>query len=183
MAGLIEEQMMPSGAMGAQQGMPSGGGQMMPQGGMSMGEDPMAMGEEDGPDENDPAFQTALQYAMSALYENGAARQVAEALKSAPDVVQGLSETAYEMTATVDERTEGQVPDEMIMPLGMHILQEVTDIATAAGVQVQPSDVAEAFKQMILRFLGEQGVDTTQLQQAMDQVDSQEFNRMAQQEA
>ena len=32
---------------------------------------------------------------------------------------------------------------------------------------------------MILRFLGEQGVDTTQLQQAMDQVDPEEFNRMA----
>jgi hypothetical protein len=32
---------------------------------------------------------------------------------------------------------------------------------------------------MILRYLGEQGVDTTQLQQAMDQVDPEEFNRMA----
>jgi hypothetical protein len=27
--------------------------------------------------------------------------------------------------------------------------------------------------------LGEQGMDTTQLQQAMDQVDPEEFNRMA----
>jgi hypothetical protein len=32
---------------------------------------------------------------------------------------------------------------------------------------------------MILRFLGEQGVDTTQLQQAMDQVDPEEFNQAA----
>jgi hypothetical protein len=32
---------------------------------------------------------------------------------------------------------------------------------------------------MILRYLGEQGVDTTQLQQAMDQVDPAEFDAMA----
>jgi hypothetical protein len=174
MAGLIQQQMqrpeemMPPPAAAA--GMPMGA-EMAP--GMEGGE---------GPDDSDPAFQAALKLAMQALYENGGAEGVAESLQAAPGA-DGLANVAYEMTATVDERTDGQVPDELIVPLGMQILQEVTDIGMAAGIKIQPADVAEAFKQMILRFLSEQGLDVSQLGQAMNQVDPQEFNKLAQQEA
>lgn len=177
MAGLIQDQMAPQ-----QQPMPEQG--MPPQEAMPA-EDPMAAGmeeEEDDEalaDESDPAFQSAIKMAMQALYEAKAAKGVAESLKAAPDPVQGLADTAYEMTSIVDERTDGSVPDELIVPLGMAILGEVVEIGTAAGVQYQPADIAQAFKTMLLRFLGEQGMDTTQLQQAMDQVDPQEFNKMA----
>jgi hypothetical protein len=151
---------------------------------MPMGEDPMAMEEGDEPeaDERDPAFQAALEMAMQALYGNKAAKGVAESLRAAPDPVAGLADTAYEMTSIVDERTDGQVPDELLVPLGMKVLEEVVEIGTAAGIEYQPADVAQAFKSMVLRFLGEQGVDTSQLQQAMDQVDPQEFNKLAQAE-
>jgi hypothetical protein len=93
--------------------------------------------------------------------------------------VEGLANTAYEITSIVDERTQGQVPDELFALLATKILQEVADIGGAAGMDYKPADVATALKQMILRYLGEQGMDTTQLQQAMDQVDPEEFNRMA----
>lgn len=177
MAGLIQEQMQP----GA--GMPPGGAPVEDPSMQDPAADPMAMaeeGEEEGadPDTNQP-FQMALQYAMEALYGNEAAKDVAQALKAAPDPVEGLANTAYEMTSVVDERTDGQVPDELIIPLAMQILEEVVEIAEAAGVQIQPSDVAQAFKQMLLRFLAEQGMDTTQLQQAMDQVDPEAFNQAA----
>lgn len=134
---------------------------------------------EDSVDENDPAFGAAMELAMKALYEGGAAKDVAAQLKSSPSTVEGLANVAYEMTSVVDERTDGQVPDELIVILGASILQEVADIAEAAGMKPSAQDVAEAFKQMLLRFLGEQGVDTTQLQQAMDEVDPAAFNQVA----
>jgi hypothetical protein len=90
-----------------------------------------------------------------------------------------LANTAYEIVTIVDERTEGAIPDELLVLFAAKILEEVAEIGEAAGVPMQPSDVALALKQMILRFLGEQGVDTTQLQQAMDQVDPEEFNQAA----
>jgi hypothetical protein len=146
-------------------------------------QDPSMQGEMENEEladtESSEPFQLAMQYAMEALYSNKAATDVAQALKAAPDPVEGLANTAYEMTSVVDERTDGQVPDELIIPLAMQILEEVVEIAEAAGVEFQPSDVAGAFKQMLLRFLGEQGVDTTQLQQAMDQVDPEAFNQAA----
>jgi hypothetical protein len=163
MAGLIQEQMAPEAAQEA-----------LPQ--------PQAMPGEmttDEPDENDPAFQAALSIAMEALYAKKAAKDVAQGLQAAPSVVEGMANTAYEITSVVDERTDGAVPDELIVLLGISILTEVADIAEAVGLDVKPADVAEAFKQMLLRFLGEQGLDTTQLQQALDEVDPAMFEQAA----
>lgn len=140
----------------------------------------MAEGEEAASD--DPNYIQALAFAMDVLYEKEAAKNVAKSLRSAQDPVDALANTAYEITAIVDERTEGRVPDEYFALLATKILEEVADIAEAAGVQIRPADVALALKQMILRYLGEQGIDTTQLQQAMDQVNPEEFNAMAMEE-
>lgn len=167
MAGLIQQQ------MGA---APAAAQEQMP-GGM-----PMGAGEAEGgpePDENNPAFQQALTFAYEALYRNEAAKDVANQLKAAPTLAEGMADVAYNITQVIDERTDGEVPDEMLMPLAMQVLEEVGEIAEAAGLDPQPEDVATSFKTMILRYLGEQGIDTTQLQQAMDQVDPSEFRKLA----
>lgn len=160
MQGLIKQQMAPE-----QEAMPPEAMEEMDEG---EGSDP----------DTDPGYTTALRFAMQALYENGAADGVAQSLRTASDPVEGLANTAYEIVSIVDERTEGAVPDELFALLGTKILEEVADIGEAAGVKYKGSDIALALKTMILRYLGEQGMDTTQLQQAMDQVDPEEFNRM-----
>lgn len=135
---------------------------------------------EEGMDpESNEGFAKATQFAMEALYANKAANDIAKALRTAPDKVEAMANTAYEIVSITDERTDGAVPDELLAAFATFVLEEVAEIAEAAGLEVKPSEVALALKQMILRFLGEQGVDTTQLQQAMDQVDPEEFNRMA----
>lgn len=135
---------------------------------------------EEGMDpESNEGFAKATQFAMEALYANKAANDIAKALRTAPDKVEAMANTAYEIISITDEKTDGAVPDELLAAFATFVLEEVAEIAEAAGLEVKPSEVALALKQMILRFLGEQGVDTTQLQQAMDQVDPEEFNRAA----
>ena len=135
------------------------------------------MGEPKGVDENNPAFVQALKFAMSVLYEQDAADDVAKQLKAGQDKVEALSNIAYDLTTTVDEKTEGQVPDELTALLSMAILKEVIDIAEALKMGVTPKDAADAFKQMLLRYLGENGVDTSQLQQSMDKIDPKVFEQ------
>lgn len=169
MQGLIRDQM-------PQQAMPEEQGAAMPQ----------AMPEEQGEQMEDPnanpAYVEALRFAMQALYENGAAEGVAKSLRLASDPVEGMANTAYEIVSIVEDRTDGAVPDELLVLLATRILEEVADIAEAAGIEVRGSTVAMALKQMILRYLGEQGMDTTQLAQAMDQVDPSEFDRIAEEQ-
>lgn len=166
MAGLIQQQM---------QGPAQPQGQM-PQEGMP--EDAMDM--EGGPDEEtDPAYAQALELAMQALYKNGAAEDIANTITKAQDVTQTLADTAYEICSIVDERTNGTIPDELIGVLASHILEEVSDIAEAAGLELTGAEVGGAMKLMILRFVGEQGMDTTQLEAAMNEVDPAEFDQIA----
>lgn len=143
-------------------------------------QEPMA---DDGPDpDTDPGYQQAMMLAMKALYEGEAAKDVAKTLKGSQNLVDALANTAYDIVSIVDERTDGAIPDELLVLFATRVLEEVAEIADAAGLDPQPRDVAEALKQMILRYLGEQGVDTSQLQQAMDQVNPDDFNKLAQDE-
>ena len=132
-----------------------------------------------GANEDNPQFVQAMRYALQVLYEKGAAKDVAEQVRAGKDKVESMANIAYEITSTVDERTEGKVPRELIGLLAMAILKEVTDIASAAKVDMSPVDAANAFKMMLLRYLGENGVNTSQLQQAMDQVDPSVFTQGA----
>lgn len=176
MEGLIKQQMDSALGQGA---APAKAEQMPPQAGQMPPEKMKDMGPEPDPD-TDPGYNQAVQFAMEVMYGQKAAKQIATGLKNSVDKVEGMANTAYDIVSIVDERTEGAIPDELLAAFATFVLEEVAEIADAAGLEVKPSDVALALKQMILRFLGEQGVDTTQLQQAMDQVDPEEFNRMAQ---
>ncbi len=129
-------------------------------------------------DESHPAFEAAVQLAHTALYEQGSADEIHNMLISSDDPVSQMADIAYQMTEIADERTEGQVPDELIILLAANMLNEVADIATASGVELRPADLANAMKQMILRYVGEMGHDTRQLQAAMDAIPPEEFDRM-----
>lgn len=170
MAGLIKDQM--AGGAAAAPAPEAAPEEQMPQGQMPAGgEDAEEL------DERNPEFIQAMKYALQVLYEKGAAGDIAKQLRSSQDKQDALANIAYEITSVVDERTDGKVPREMIALLAMAILNEVVDIGEAAKMDITPEDAAGAFKAMLLRFLGENGVDTTQLQQSMDQVDPAVFTQ------
>jgi hypothetical protein len=169
-AGLISEQMQGAG------GMPAG---QMPPDPMAGQMSPDMMGEEQEANPDDPNFDDAVEYLNEVLYGQAAAKDISSQLKSAPDLAAGLSDVAYNITSILDEKTDGNVPDEMLVPLAMKVLEEVVEIAEATGLDPQPEDIATAFKQMILRYLQEQGLDTTQLDEAMNQVDPSVFRKVA----
>ncbi len=166
MAGLIQQQMTGGAPTSEQENAAA----------MDVANDDMAE-----PNEQDPNFQAALELAMKALYADGAAKDVATQLKAAGSKVDGMADVAYEITSVVDERTQGSIPDELLVAFAMRVLEEVVEIGEAAGLDPQPEEVAQAFQQMILRYLNENGVDTSQLQQAMSQVDPNLFRQAAQQ--
>lgn len=150
---------------------------------MPMGMEPVDGMQQESAGEEDPKFQAALKFAMSAMYDGKGSDAIATVLTKSDDKVQALADTTYNILSVVEERTQGAVPDDLLALLAVNVLEEVADIGIAAGVELTGADVATALKQMILRFVGEQGYDTTELQQAMDQVDPAMFEQMAAQEA
>jgi hypothetical protein len=134
------------------------------------------------PAEGGSAYDQAMGLVREALYSKEAARDVAKAMKVAGDPAQGLADTAYEMVTIADEGTQGQVPDEELVSLATEVLGEVADIATAAGIEVKGATIAKAMQMMLVRYVTEQGLDPTQLQQAMAQVNPDELGAKLDQE-
>ena len=137
--------------------------------------------EEEGPDD-DPMLDAAIDYVKRALYETGSADGVSETLKKSRQPVEDMATMAYELVSMADEKTEGQIPDELLMTLAVTVLTEVSEIAEASGVKLQPSDLASALKIMTLRFVGEMGHDTRTLQEAFNQVSPEQINQLAAEE-
>lgn len=121
------------------------------------------------------AYDAGMNIVRKSLYGAEAARDMAKALRSARDPAEGLASAAYEMVSIADEATEGAIPDERLVEFATEVLGEVADIATAAGVKIRGAVIAKAMQMMLVRYVTEQGMDPSQLQAAMAQVDPEKL--------
>jgi hypothetical protein len=130
-----------------------------------------------------PAYEQGMAFVRESLYGAKAAKDVAKSLRAASDPARALADTAYEMVTIADEATNGAIPDEELVAFATEVLGEVADIAEAAGLRIRGATIAKAVQMMLVRYVTEQGMDPTQLQQAMAQVDTEavgrELERMA----
>lgn len=139
--------------------------------------------EGEQPTQGGDALQRAMAVVHKSLYGAEAARDVAKAMKAASDPAEGLAMTAYEMVSIADEATNGEIPDEELIGFASEVLGEVADIANAAGVPVGGAQIAKAVQLMLIRFVTEQGIDPSQLQQAMAAVPPEQVGAMLEQGA
>lgn len=165
----IADQMMQDPA--AQAGVPSG--QQPP-----AGQQGPAPSPEGGSPEADENFVKAVNFARKQLYEKGAGEAIHQLVKKGGKSVDRLATMAYDLTSKADQVTNGMVLDENLIALGMYILGEILEIAEASGAQIDDADIASAFKQMLVRYLQEQGVDTSQLQEAFSKISADDFRKI-----
>jgi hypothetical protein len=121
------------------------------------------------------AYDAGMDIVRKSLYGAEAARDMAKALQAAGDPAEGLASAAYEMVTIADEATEGGIPDERLVEFATEVLGEVADIADAAGIKVKGVTIAKAMQMMLVRYVTEQGLDPSQLQAAMAQVDPEKL--------
>lgn len=151
-------------------------------------DEPMPAGAEMGAEGDDdvdadldnPQFKKAVQMAQRSLYEKGAAEKLAQTLLEAPSIAEGLADASYNMLQMVDDMTDGSVPDELFMMLGITLMGEVCDIAAAAGKPPQPRDIAQAMQQLMLHVVEDSGGDTSQLREVMASIPADTIDKMAQ---
>lgn len=141
---------------------------------------------DDGPDADvdHPAYQAALKFVAEALYRGGAAESIAVQLKKGSDRVGALAEVCYEIMTVAAEKLEGQLPEELYLMLAATILEELSEIAEAAGIEYTDANLAEVLKRNLTRYLAEIGVEPEKVQQleaAMNQVTPETFDKLASQ--
>lgn len=126
-----------------------------------------------------PAYRKARELMLSKLYEEGAAKGVAQAIRQAQSAVQGIVDQSMSLGQVMDDVTQGSVPDDLVMSFMLDITQEVVDIATASGIQVQPADMAQAVQEVLAQTIEAFGGDASQVRQEMGGMDPNEVGAAA----
>lgn len=139
-------------------------------------EDPQAESEEVNLD--DPAYKAALKEARSRLYSKEVAEGLAKSLLYAPDVATGIADQTKALLEATDQLTEGTVPDELYMMLGIELMGDVAEMAEAAGLSVTGTDLVKAMRQFMLGVIEDLGGDVNDLNAAMSQIDPQQAGGM-----
>lgn len=89
--------------------------------------------------------------------KSGLMEQIADAMSSAKDLPQSLADAAYDLVASIDEKTGGGLPDEDLASAAAETLGLIAEVAEAAGQQITGREISSATKLMISRFMEESG--------------------------
>lgn len=144
---------------------PQAGNQMAAE--PQMEEQPQAQAQTEQEESASPQYESAIKTVYTLLYEKGAGRDAIDAMSNAANKPEAMANMAYEL-AQVAAENEDSFPEDDLTLLATSVLAEVGDIAEAAGIEVTAADISSAFKVMVLRMLGELGLDTTELEKAMN---------------
>lgn len=134
-----------------------------------------AEGVEDLTPEEEQQLEAFMQEVQRGLYENEAAMDVARSLRAAEAVPTQLATLAYDMTAVVDEKTQGALDEDLIVAAGLSVLGEIVEVAEAAGVKIGGRDIALATRIMLQRLAEEAGADPAELTAAFNTVNPDEL--------
>lgn len=134
---------------------------------------------EGGEQRESPEYLKARELMLSKLYEEGAAEGIANAMASAPDVVQGIVDQSMTLADVMEQATQGSVPDEEVMSFVIDIVQEVVDIAQGSGIQVSNGQIASAVREVLAQVVENLGGDSTSIRQEMGQMDPEQVGAEA----
>jgi hypothetical protein len=147
--------------------------EMTPKEAMVAGSDPDDMGDE--------ALTKAIEFVGKRLYEANMSTEIAKAFDGSttaqPKIIASI---AYRLAQAADTNTGGEIREENLSVLGILTLNEVITVADAAGMPIDGATASKAMQEMILTYAEDNGLDTTELAQAMGQVDDNEMDMVAQ---
>lgn len=82
------------------------------------------------------------------LYSQPTSDKIVKILQSAPDPVQGMASAAILVLSAMNDAAKGKIPPEVAPQLRMVLLEDLAELADAAGIDV-PEGTIEAAAQMM----------------------------------
>lgn len=140
-------------------------------------EQPQGM-EQDTPIEQDQAYQEGTKFVNDELYGGQTGDDIARAIEGNKNPEDILAFLTLQLVVKADEVTGGNMAEENYIPFAADVLEEVAEVAEAAGVEVDEVMIGNIFKKMIINWLKDNGVDTTQIEQSMSQISDEDYKQV-----
>ena len=124
------------------------------------------------PPELEKHYQQAVKNGLRVMFGKGVREQTMEFMESGDDVPQAMADGIYSVVVYLFNQSNGTMPPQILIPVGVELLAHAVDVAKKAGIDVPDSDVAEGMGQFIQAVLTASGVGPEQMQQLVAGMDS-----------
>jgi len=150
---------------------------------MEAGAPPQA-GQDDLPTNATPEeqaiYEKVVLSAQKILYDKEANKWVMKMLSTGVKPSEAVSSVVALLIKEIDDRNNGAIPETVILPAAMEIMDFVAELAETAGLFELTADMADEATKMLVTNLGEHyGVNPEEIQQFLMQIPPDQFKAAA----
>lgn len=124
------------------------------------------------PKELQKAYDAGVRNGLLVLFSRGAREEAITMLERSDDVAQALADGVFSTVVLLHKQSNGTMPPEIMIPVGMELIGHCFDVGQQAGVNIDQNDVAEAMGRFVEAMLKAAGVDPQKMQQMVSGMDS-----------
>lgn len=142
-------------------------------------EAPEALQDEEGPitdseatPEEQQEFDRAMVFIGRILYDQEGLVEFVAQIREADDPARELATVAMTVMKAADQRTQGLIPETMLVPIATETLGLIAEGAIKAGVPLDGAAVAQAAQYMVEDFMQEFGASPDEVEQLRSMIDT-----------
>jgi hypothetical protein len=168
-----------------QEGLPQDA-QVQPQGGQAPAAGAEMPGQDQATPEEQEQYERVVLAASEVLYNEKTSGPILQMLQEgADDPAQAIGQVAVMVLAQLDDKSNGTIPEMVIVPAAAEIVELVAELGQAQGLFQVDEAILNRAGQVMMIGVGEQyGIDPQEIQALMESMDPAEVEQMrAQQDA
>lgn len=127
--------------------------------------------QNEGGEETDPEWEKAELLLKKVLFEGDGMKNIVSDVMKGQDGASAIAKGVLGLMRAIDQRTQGQIPEDYLMPLATEAMAYVAEGVEAAGRDVPSEELAMAMKQMLFEHLVEFGSDPNVVKAQIEKVD------------
>ena len=112
-------------------------------------------GGEAASDEEQTAFDEAVNAIGKVIYDEEGSKQILEMVRAAADPLSGIADAAVMLVENEDQRQDGAIPDTMIIPIAADIAERVAEIVNESGLAQVDEQALQAIGQGVIAELAD----------------------------
>lgn len=117
-------------------------------------------------------YEQAIKNGLLVMFGESMREETLKFMESGDDIPQALADGIYSVVVYLFKQSNGTMPPQILIPVGVELLAHAVDVAKKAGIDVPDNDVAEGMGEFIQAVLTASGVGPEQMQQLVAGMDS-----------
>lgn len=116
------------------------------------------------PPELKKAYEAGVKNGLLVMFGKNMRDETLKFMESGEDIPQTMADGIYSVVMFLFGQSNGTMPPQIIIPVGVELLAHAVDVAKRAGIEVTDADVAEGMGKFIEAVLTASGVGPEQMQ-------------------